>query len=306
MTTRIIVDKSLQYTTVSALHRRLNPLKMLMHWVICFFGNLAGSLFVAGILTGYGGTFSSAAYKAEVIAFTTGKAVTPEWYQIFLRGIGCNWLVCLACFLAFSARETFGKIIAIWWPTFAFVCLGFDHVVANMYFIPTGIFYGNPKITVGYYIWKSMIPSLLGNIVGGGLFVGVVYWYLVSLATIFGNRTVCPDPFRSFLPETTHQSLLMVTTLTSKTTMSMAATVARCLHPQRLFKASMLATAERSPAALSTWLEWVVRGMIIIWRHTASLLCTAIAITFDLDSDIDEKYCTRHDVAMGSCSSTCD
>lgn len=153
---------------------------MLMHWFITFWGNLAGSLFVACILCGYGGTFSSAVYKAEVIAFTTTKAVTPEWYQIFLRGIGCNWLVCLACFLAFSARETGSKIFAIWWPTFAFVCLGFDHVVANMFFIPTGIFYGNPKLTVGYYIWKSMIPSLIGNAIGGGLFVGIMYWYLVS------------------------------------------------------------------------------------------------------------------------------
>ncbi|GAB7343063.1 hypothetical protein MBLNU457_1149t1 [Dothideomycetes sp. NU457] len=173
-----LVTGTFMYTTVSCLHRRLSPLKMLMHWFICFWGNLAGSLFVAGILTGYGGAFSSAAYKAEVISFTTAKAVTPEWYQIFLRGIGCNWLVCLACFLAFSARETSSKIVAIWWPTFAFVCLGFDHVVANMFFIPTGIFYGNPKITVGYYIWKSMIPSLIGNIIGGGLFVGVMYWYL--------------------------------------------------------------------------------------------------------------------------------
>jgi len=67
---------------------------------------------------------------------------------------------------------------SIWWPTFAFVILGYDHVVANMFYIPVGIFLGAPQITVGLYIWKSMIPALLGNIVGGGLFVGVVYWYL--------------------------------------------------------------------------------------------------------------------------------
>lgn len=72
---------SVQYTTVSCLHRRLSPLKMLMHWFICFWGNLAGSLFVAGLLTGYGGVFSGAAYKAEVISFGTAKVVTPEWHQ---------------------------------------------------------------------------------------------------------------------------------------------------------------------------------------------------------------------------------
>lgn len=106
------------------------------------------------------------------------KAVTPAWYQIFIRGIGANWLVCLACLLASCAREFFSKVVAIWWPVFAFVLLGFDHVVANMFYIPLAIFLHHPKISVGYYIWKSMIPAGLGNIVGGGLFVAIIYWYL--------------------------------------------------------------------------------------------------------------------------------
>lgn len=61
------------------------------------------------------------------------------------------------------------------------VRLGFDHVVANMTFIPLAIFLGDPDISVSFYIWKSLIPALLGNIVGGGLFVGVMYWYMVRL-----------------------------------------------------------------------------------------------------------------------------
>ncbi|EMC97653.1 hypothetical protein BAUCODRAFT_107340 [Baudoinia panamericana UAMH 10762] len=178
---------SFMYTTIAVLHRRLSPLKMLMHWFITFFGNLAGSLFVMAIIIGYGGVFSNATYKAEVLTFANTKVVTPHWHQIFLRGIGANWLVCLACFLAFMAREYFSKVVAIWWPTFAFVCLGFDHVVANMSFIPAAIFLGSPTIHVGYYIWKSMIPALLGNIIGGGLFVGVVYWYMVR---IFREKTL--------------------------------------------------------------------------------------------------------------------
>lgn len=90
-----------------------------------------------------------------------------------------NWLVCMAVFLALSSREVISKIVSIWFPVMCFVGLGTDHVIANMYFIPLAIFLGAPKpLTVGYYIWKSMIPSLLGNIVGGGLFTGVVYWYL--------------------------------------------------------------------------------------------------------------------------------
>lgn len=154
---------------------------MLQHWTITFLGNLAGSLFVVAILTGYGGIFATSPYSDEAAAFAHTKAVVPQWHQIFLRGIGANWLVCMACYLAMMSRELFSKVIAIWFPVFAFVCLGFDHVVANMFFIPMGIWVGAPGITVGYYIWKSMIPALIGNIIGGGLFVGVAFWYLVSL-----------------------------------------------------------------------------------------------------------------------------
>jgi len=169
---------SFMFTTIAFLHGRLPWWKMLRHWTITFFGNLAGSLFVALIIVGYGGTFSADPYRSEALAFAKAKTVTPAWYQVFLRGIGANWLVCMACFLAFTAREFFSKVAAIWWPTFAFVCLGFDHVVANMFFMPIAIFLGAPQITVGYYIWKSMIPTLIGNIVGGGVFVGAAYWYL--------------------------------------------------------------------------------------------------------------------------------
>ncbi|RDW73280.1 hypothetical protein BP6252_07187 [Coleophoma cylindrospora] len=167
------------YSVVALLHRRCSFLDLLKTWFVSFFANLAGSLFLMAVLTGYGGTFESGAYKDEAISFAKTKAVTPEWHQIFLKGIICNWLVCMAVFLAVSSREVISKIISIWFPVMCFVGLGTDHVIANMYFIPLGIFLGAPKpLTVGYYIWKSMIPSLLGNIVGGSLFVGVLYWYL--------------------------------------------------------------------------------------------------------------------------------
>lgn len=159
---------------------------MLLHWFITFWGNLAGSLFVMAVIIGYGGTFSQPAYHARAVTFATAKAITPAWHQVFLRGIGANWLVCLAAYLSFMGREFFSKVVGIWWPTFAFVMLAFDHVVANMFYIPLGIFVGTPGLTVGHYIAYSMIPALLGNIVGGGLFVGVVYWYLVSTCLCTG------------------------------------------------------------------------------------------------------------------------
>lgn len=66
----------------------------------------------------------------------------------------------------------------MWWPIFAFVVLGLEHVVANMFYMSLGIWLKTPDLTVGLYIWKGMIPATIGNIIGGGLFVGVYYWYM--------------------------------------------------------------------------------------------------------------------------------
>ncbi|KAJ5811948.1 hypothetical protein N7474_008249 [Penicillium riverlandense] len=172
---------SFMYTTVAVLQRRLPWWKGLIHWAVTFLGNLAGSLFVACIVFGYGGVFSDSTFKSAVQTFATKKQVIPDFHMIFLRGIGCNWLVCLACFFGMQGRDLASKVIGIWWPTFAFVSLGFDHVVANMTFIPLAIWVGTPGITTGLYIWKGIIPTLLGNILGGGLFVGTYYWYMYLL-----------------------------------------------------------------------------------------------------------------------------
>jgi formate/nitrite transporter FocA (FNT family) len=83
----------------------------------------------------------------------------------------------MAVFLQLMSREVVSKILAIWFPTMGFTALGADHVIANMFYIPLGIFEGAP-ISVGLYIYKSMIPAALGNIIGGGLFVGTLFWYV--------------------------------------------------------------------------------------------------------------------------------
>ncbi|KAF1739689.1 putative formate transporter [Beauveria bassiana] len=180
----LVINTSPGYTTLAALHRRISTQQMLMHWALTFFGNLAGSLFIVGIVIGYGGVLDNELYRDQAIKFADESAYTPMWHQIFLRAICANWLVSLACWLAFQARDVAGKIAAIWWPVFAFVALGLDHVVANMCFIPTAILLGSPRITVSYYIWKSMTPALLGNIVGGGLCVATLHWYLHLTGTM--------------------------------------------------------------------------------------------------------------------------
>ncbi|RDX50015.1 Formate/nitrite transporter [Lentinus brumalis] len=147
------------------------------NWLIVTFGNLVGSLFFAAVLVKYTGIISTAPYNAYAVTFAMHKAADPEWHQIFLRGIACNWLVCVAVWQAAGARETISKIVAIWIPIMIFVACGYDHVVANMFSVPLGILFG-AELTVAEYIRKSLIAAYLGNIVGA-LLVGLpaLYFY---------------------------------------------------------------------------------------------------------------------------------
>ncbi|KAJ3473164.1 hypothetical protein NLG97_g10480 [Lecanicillium saksenae] len=81
-------------------------------------------------------------------------------------------MVCLAVYLGIQGQGVASKTVGMWWPIFGFVSLGFDHTVANMTFVPLGFVLGTPGLSVGLYIWKGIIPVVLGNIIGGGLFCG--------------------------------------------------------------------------------------------------------------------------------------
>ncbi|KAK3393408.1 Formate/nitrite transporter-domain-containing protein [Podospora didyma] len=167
------------YTTVAAFHKRLSVPRMLLHWFICFWGNLAGSLFVTICIIGYGGVFDDSPYRDQAIDYVTQKQITPTFLQIFLRGIGANWLVCLACYLGMQGKDLNSKIVGMWWPIFAFVVLGLDHVVANMMFVPLGLWLHVPGLTIEMYIWKGIIPAGLGNMIGGAVFCGAFYYWML-------------------------------------------------------------------------------------------------------------------------------
>ncbi|KAI0958186.1 hypothetical protein AcV7_004072 [Taiwanofungus camphoratus] len=111
------------------------------------------------------GIISTEPYISYAQTFALHKAKEPAWYQIFLRGIGCNWLVCVAVWQAAGARDTLSKIVAIWIPIMIFVTAAYDHVIANMFSVPLGILFG-ADLTVAEYIRKSLIASYLGNVVG--------------------------------------------------------------------------------------------------------------------------------------------
>jgi formate/nitrite transporter len=144
-------------------------------WVLI--GNLLGSLFVAYFLAKETGVVTAPAPLERLTAIATAKAKTETDWQIFLRAVGCNWLVCLAVWMALGAEDIAGKVLAIFFPIMAFVAMGFDHVVANMFFLPAAIFSHVPGIGWDDTI-KNWVFAFLGNLVGAGVFVASAYWYL--------------------------------------------------------------------------------------------------------------------------------
>lgn len=159
--------------------------RLALNWAVVTVGNLAGSLLVAyvfAVKTGVIGTAKAAKGPAlnnyERLALVGKlKAVSETHLEVFLRAIACNWLVCLAIWLALAATTVAGKILGIIFPITAFVALGFDHVVANMFFLPAAMFVHAPGVTLANTV-LNLIFAFLGNAVGAGLFVAGAYWYL--------------------------------------------------------------------------------------------------------------------------------
>ncbi|QZE15706.1 formate/nitrite transporter family protein [Halosquirtibacter laminarini] len=146
---------------------------MFRNWFWVYLGNFIGAIFVAYFLTYLTEVVAHKPWLDMVHKIAIGKTSNP-FYKTFLKGIGANWLVCLAMWLGMASKSATGKILGIWWPVMAFVTIGFEHSIANMYFIPLSIFHGS-SITWSDFIVHNLIPATLGNIVGGLLFVGTLY-----------------------------------------------------------------------------------------------------------------------------------
>jgi formate transporter len=149
-------------------------------------GNLLGALVVAfflavqtGVIGGTGADPGSAAAMTHerLAQIAVDKATGHTPWQTFLRAVGCNWLVCLAVWMSLAATTVSGKVLAIFFPIMAFVAMGFDHVVANMFFLPAAIFAGVPDLGWGDVLLNWVLAGL-GNLVGAVVFVSTSYWYL--------------------------------------------------------------------------------------------------------------------------------
>ena len=184
------------FAPISVLNKESTLKGLAANWTLVYIGNFVGSIFLAFFLAYKCGFFNAMPWAGWAATVANTKCGLDPM-TAFLRGIGCNWLVCLAVWLAISADDVVGKILGIWFPIMAFVTIGFEHSIANMFFIPLGIFVANdPTIaanlvtakvstanlvgTTGWYNFfvTNLIPVTLGNIVGAALFVACLYWYV--------------------------------------------------------------------------------------------------------------------------------
>lgn len=165
------------FFTISTLAGKTTVKDTLKNWSIVFIGNLLGALVLCLLVLG-AGLFKD--IPAEHLIFTaTAKKMNLPVMELFFRGILCNWLVCLAIWMSMRAKEEVAKLILIWWCLFAFIASGYEHSVANMTLLSIATLLPNHPETISIAGWlHNMIPVTLGNIVGGGLFVGMAYWFI--------------------------------------------------------------------------------------------------------------------------------
>ncbi len=180
----------------AVLERKASAWGMLRNWIFVYLGNFIGSFFIAYMMD-HSGLFGTSgnllgAMTVKIAVYKVGLS----FEEALVLGVMCNWLVCLAVWMAYGAKDVTGKILAIFFPIWLFITSGFEHCIANMYYIPAGIFAKTDgeilKSTIDLGLtteqieslnWNSffinnLLPVTLGNILGGGLFVAGIYWFL--------------------------------------------------------------------------------------------------------------------------------
>lgn len=161
--------------TVSTLERKTSWLETLKIWLYSYVGNFVGSFLVAAIFVMTGLATGSV---AEFINSVASVKMNAPFMELFMRGILCNILVCLAVWCSIKMKEETAKLIMIFWCLFAFITSGFEHSVANMTLLSISLLVPHPETVSLAGLAANLIPVSLGNMIGGILFVGVPYWYI--------------------------------------------------------------------------------------------------------------------------------
>lgn len=166
---------------------------VLKNWVIVWVGNFVGSLILVGIVAGANSAgMNGGEVGSMMMTVAAGKISLPATTIIF-RGIMCNFLVCLAVWMGFAGKTVIDKIFTCMFPVTAFVAMGFEHCVANMFFLPMGIIAKNMGVAytgsanIDVLTWGGAMYNIgfatLGNLIGGAIFVGVLYWLAYAKRT---------------------------------------------------------------------------------------------------------------------------
>jgi formate/nitrite transporter len=176
-------------------NRKVSAARLLRNWGIVYLANFVGAAATA-VAVYFGGqyTFGGGAVGATALSIANAKCDLTLVQGIAL-GVMCNALVCLAVWLSFSGRTVTDKILSVIFPVTAFVATGFEHSIANMYYIPISLLIkvgapesfwqtigrtpaDYPELTLGNFVFANLLPVSAGNIIGGGLLVGLVYWFV--------------------------------------------------------------------------------------------------------------------------------
>ena len=157
---------------LALMSKKITAGQMLRNWGVVYIANLAGSVLIAFFFARSGLLQDAAAERAVAIAVS--KTSLP-FSEAVVRGVLCNMLVVLACWLQASSKEMVGKVLGIWFPIMLFVFAGFEHCVANMTYIPLSIFLG-ADVTWGAFIVSNLIPVTIGNLIGGAVIISGAYW----------------------------------------------------------------------------------------------------------------------------------
>jgi len=149
---------------------------VIRNWILVYTGNFIGAIAFTYFMVYCCGLTASDPWHSAIRDIAVAKVSMP-WLTVFFKGIGANWCVCLAIWLAMSGHSLIEKMAGCWLPVMAFVALGYEHSIANMFFIPLGMMEG-ADVNAMQAITANLIPATLGNIAGGALLVGCVHTYL--------------------------------------------------------------------------------------------------------------------------------
>lgn len=160
--------------SISSVMNRVGPGPIIVLFILCFIGNFLGSAFLAWLVV-KAGSFTEASNELILKVAAMKMGLSPQ--EAFLRGILCNWLVCLAVWVSLRAKSESAKLIMIFWCLFAFIASGFEHSIANQTLLSIAMFLPHgADISLAGFAHNQFFVTM-GNLVGGGAFVGMVYWF---------------------------------------------------------------------------------------------------------------------------------